>query len=227
MSAWAVLLACGKDQEISSGVDISFLALGSRPVLARSIQTLEKNPMIDGVVLVVKKDRIDNALHTVRSFGCRKVSAIVAGGTVRLTNLKSAIDRIPDDATTVLVHEATRPFVSDAVITDTVKAAKRYGAAVAAVRSPDSVKLAEKGQKVTKTLDRSTVWQVQTPQAFKVDVFKKMLGNSGKLVDDESILLERARQEIHLVISSTGNIKIRTSEDLEMASAILSVARQS
>jgi 2-C-methyl-D-erythritol 4-phosphate cytidylyltransferase len=227
MSAWAVLLACGKDQEISSGVDISFLALGSRPVLARSIQTLEKNPLIEGVVLVVKKDRIDNALHVVRSFGCRKVSAIVAGGSGRLTNLKNAFERVPDEISTVLIHEAARPFVADEVISDTVKAAKRYGAAVAAVRSSDAVKLAEKGKKVTKTLDRNTVWQVQTPQAFKVEVFKKMLRNSGKLVDDESILLERARQDIHLVDSSASNLKIRTSKDLEVASAILSVARKS
>jgi 2-C-methyl-D-erythritol 4-phosphate cytidylyltransferase len=226
MSAWAILLACGKDQEIASGVDISFLALGSRPVLARSVQTLEKNPLIAGVVIVVKKDRIDSALHIVRSFGCRKVSAIVAGSSVRLTNLKNAFERIPEEATAVLVHEATRPFVTDAVITDTVKAGKRYGAAVAAVRSHDSVKLAEKGQKAAKTLDRNSVWLVQTPQVFKPDVFKKMLAGSGKLVDDESALLERTRQEIHLVVGLSGNMKIRTSEDLAVASAILSVARQ-
>lgn len=226
MSAWAIVLACGKDQEIGSGIDVSFLALGSRPVVARSIQTLEQNPLIEGIVLVVRKERVDSALHTIRSFGCRKISAIVAGGPMRLTNLKSALERIPDDAVAVLIHEAARPFLTDDVITGTIKAGKRYGAAVAAVKSCDAVKLAEKGQKVTKSLDRNTVWLVQSPQVYKIDVFKKMLKGASRLLDDDSELLAKGKQAVHLVAGSLGNMKIRTPEDLAVASAILSVARR-
>jgi 2-C-methyl-D-erythritol 4-phosphate cytidylyltransferase len=226
MSAWAIVLACGKDQEIGSGTDVAFLALGSRPVVARSIQTLEQNPLIEGIILVVRKERVDSALHTVRSFGCCKISAIVAGGPIRLTNLKNALERIPDDATAVLIHEAARPFLNDDIITETIKAGKRYGAAVAAVKSADAVKLAESGQKVTKSLDRNTVWLVQSPQVYKIDVFKKMLKGNGKLLDDDSELLAKGKQAVHLVAGSPGNMKIRTPEDLAVASAILSVARR-
>ena len=226
MSAWAIVLACGKDQEIGSGVDVAFLALGSRPVVARSIQTLEQNPLIEGIILVVRKERVDSAMHTVRSFGCRKISAIVAGGPARLTNLKNALERVPDDATAVLIHEATRPFLNDEIITETIKAGKRYGAAIAAVKSADGVKLAEKGQKVTKSLDRNAIWLVQSPQVYKIDIFKKMLKGSGKLIDDDSELLAKGKQEIHLVAGSPGNMKIRTPDDLQVASAILSVARR-
>lgn len=226
MSAWAIVLACGKDQEIGQGVDVSFLALGSRPVVARSIQTLEQNPLIEGIILVVRKERVDSALHTVRSFGCRKISAIVAGGPMRLTNLKNALEKIPEEVSAVLIHEAARPFLNDEIITETIKAGKRYGAAVAAVKSPDAVKLAEKGQKVTKSLDRNNVWLVQSPQVYKIDVFKKMLKGSGKLLDDDSELLAKGKQEIHLVAGSIGNMKIRTPDDLQIASAILSVARR-
>lgn len=217
MSVWAIVLVCGKEQEIAPGVDVGFLAMGSRPVLASSLQTLDQNSLIDGIVLVVKKDRIDSVLQMVRQFGCRKVATLVAGGTQRLANLKKAAEQIPDDALTVLVHEASRPFVSDQLITETVKAGKRYGAAVAAVRSADPVKLTEKGQKVTRTLDRNTIWQVQTPQVFKRDVFEKILKSTSKLVDDESALLEKTRQEIHLVVSSACNMKIRTLKHLEQA----------
>jgi 2-C-methyl-D-erythritol 4-phosphate cytidylyltransferase len=226
MSAWAIVLACGKDQEIGAGIDVAFLTLGSRPIVARSIQTLEQNPLIEGIVLVVRKERVDSALHTVRSFGCRKIAAIVAGGSVRLTNLKNALEKVPEEATAVLIHEASRPFVTDAVVAEVIKAGKRYGAAVAAVKSPDAVKLAEKGQKVTKSMDRNTIWLVQSPQVYKMDVLKKMLKNPGKLIDDESELLAKGKQEIHLVVGSTGNMKIRNPDDLQVASAILSVARQ-
>lgn len=226
MSTWAIVLACGKDQEIGQGIDVSFLALGSRPVVARSIQTLEQNPLIEGIILVVRKERVDSALHTVRSFGCRKISAIVAGGPMRLTNLKNALEKIPEEVSAVLIHEAARPFLNDEIITETIKAGKRYGAAVAAVKSPDAVKLAEKGQKVTKSLDRNSVWLVQSPQVYKIDVFKKMLKGSGKLLDDDSELLAKGKQEIHLVAGLIGNMKIRTPDDLQIASAILSVARR-
>jgi len=226
MSAWAIVLACGKDQEIGPSVDVAFLALGSRPVVARSIQTLEQNPLIEGIVLVVRKERVDSALHTVRSFGCRKISAIVAGGPVRLTNLKNALEKLPEETSVVLIHEAARPFLNDEIITETIKAGKRYGAAIAAVKSSEAVKLAEKGQKVTKSLDRNSVWLVQSPQVYKIDVFQKMLKSSGKLLDDDSELLAKGKQEIHLVAGSTGNMKIRTPDDLAVASAILSVARR-
>lgn len=220
MSAWVIVLACGKEQEIAPGVEVAFLALGNRPVLAHSLQTLEENSLIEGIILVVKKERVDSALSMIRQFGCRKVTALVAGSTRRQANLKKAYEQIPEEASAILVHEASRPFVNDDVVTETVKAGRRYGAAVAAVKSVDPVKLAEKGQKLTKTLDRSTIWLAQSPQAFKRSVFEKVLKGSAKLTDDESALLEKTRQEIHLVVSSPANMKIRTGDDLEAAGAL-------
>lgn len=222
MSAWTIVLACGKDQEIAPGVDAAFLALGNRPVLAHALQALEQNALIDGIVLVVKKEKIDSALLMIRQFGCRKVQAVVAGTLQRLANLKKAHEQVPEDASTVMVHEASRPFVSDTVITETVKAGKRYGAAVAAVKSTEPVKFAEKGQRLSKTMDRSTIWLAQSPQVFKRDVFEKMLKGGGKLVDDESALLEKTRQIIHLVVSTPNNMKIRTTEDFERAGLMVS-----
>lgn len=221
MSTWAIVLACGKEQEIAPKVDVAFLALGDLPVLGHSLHTLQENDLIDGIILVVGKQRVDNALQVVRACGLRKVKSLVAGRGLRLSNLKKAFDQLPDSATSVLVHEVSRPFVSDDLITETVKAAKRYGAAVAAVRSPDAVKLAEKGQKISKMIDRSTVWLAQTPQAYKRDVMEKMIKGGTKVLDDESALLEKARQEIHLVVSSEANMKIRTAEDLERAGALI------
>jgi 2-C-methyl-D-erythritol 4-phosphate cytidylyltransferase len=223
MSAWAIVLACGKEQEITSGVDVGFLALGDRPVLAHSLLTLQQCELIEGIILVIKKPRVDNALQVVRSYGLNKVKSLVAGTSSRINNLKKAYEQLPDDVSAVLVHAANYPFVELDVVNETVKAGKRYGAAVAALRSPHAVKIAEKGQKVTKSLDRNTIWTVQTPQAFKRDVFEKMLKSGIKLVDDESALLEKTRQQIHLVVSSEANMSIGNARDLERASAFVNV----
>ncbi len=140
MSAWAIVLACGKEQEITAGVDVSFLALGDRPMLAHSVQTLQQNELIEGIILVVRKQRVDNALNIVRAYGLKKVQSLVAGTGNRHGNLKKACDQLPDGASAVLVHSGSRPFVEADVITEVIKAGKRYGAAVAAVRSTDAVK---------------------------------------------------------------------------------------
>jgi len=223
MSAWAIVLACGKEQEITAGVDVGFLALADRPVLAYSLQTLQGCELVEGIILVIKKQRIDNALQSVRAYGLQKITNIVAGTASRIGNLKKAYEQLPDSASAVLVHTASRPFVELDVVTETIKAGKRYGAAVAAMRSADAVKLAETGQKVSRSLDRNTVWQVQSPQVFKRDVFEKMLKSGSKLVDDESALLEKTRQKIHLVVSSEQNMNIRTAKDLERAGALVSL----
>ncbi|MBI9020456.1 MAG: 2-C-methyl-D-erythritol 4-phosphate cytidylyltransferase [Verrucomicrobia bacterium] len=220
MSAWAVVLACGKDYEIGPGIDVAFLTIGPRPVLAYSLQTLQQNDLVDGIILIVKKERIDNALQVVRSYGLRKVKSIVAGTSQRMGNLKKAYEQLPDDATVIMIHDAARPFVDGDVVTEAIKAGKRYGASVAAVRSPEAVKLAEKGQKVTRSLDRNTIWLAQSPQVFKREVFEKILKSSAKMGDDESALLEKSRQEIHLVVSGANNMKIRTVKDIETAGAL-------
>ena len=222
MSVWAIVLGCGREQEIAPDVDVAFLGLGDRPVLAHSLHSLQDSSEVDGIILVVKKKRVDNALQLLRTYGIKKCKSLVAGSGTRLSNLKKAAGQLPEDATAVLVHEAGRPFVSGGVIAETVKAGKRYGAAVAACRSADAVKFAEKGQKVTKSLDRNTVWLVQTPQVFKRDLFEKMVKSGGKVFDDESALLEKMRQEVHLVVSDPSNISIRTGAALESAVAQLS-----
>ena len=223
MSTWAIVLAVGKDQEIATGADTAFMAMSDRPVLAYSLAKLEACPLVDGIILVISKAKVDVTLKMVRQFGVTKVKSIVGGGAGRLASLKKAMGQLPERANAIMIHEASRPFVSQDVLVETIKAGKRYGAAVAAMKSLDAVKYAEKGQKVSKLLDRGSVWLAQTPQAFKREIFEKMLKSGTKVFDDESALLEGSRQEIHLVVSTAMNMKIRTAKDLEAASAMLSI----
>jgi len=220
-AAWAIVLGCGKEQEISPGVDASFLGLGSMPVLAHSLQTLEQSAAIEGIIVVVRRERVDRMLAMIRSFGCRKVRSIVAGGAQRIANLRKAYEQMSDDANLILVHEAARPFVEEKVIAGVLKTAKRYGCAIAAAQSPDAVKQSAAGQAVAKSLNRSSVWLAQTPQAFKRVVFEKVLKSKMKLIDDESELT--GKQAVRLVSASVTNIKIRTPDDLTLAAALQNV----
>ncbi|WP_372795740.1 2-C-methyl-D-erythritol 4-phosphate cytidylyltransferase [Pontiella sp.] len=223
MSVIAIIIACGKQEEIAPGTEAAFLTLGSGPILSHSLKTLEEASCIDRVIVVVSKERVDAAMQIIRRYGCTKVRGVVIGGASRMSSLRTVFSKMPSDPSVVVIHEASRPFLSKKILAETVKGAKRYGSSIAAHKVEDSVKIAPKGMRVGETLDRNTVWTAQTPQAFKINVIKSIVEtrNKGvKLIDDESALVT-APAETHLVEAGWTNMKIRSRHDLEIAAALL------
>jgi len=219
MNALAIVVACGKEEEVRPGTEAAFLSLGNRPVVSHSLDVFQRLDEIDGIVVVVGKDRTDSMLQLIRRFGYSKICGIVTGSPSRLLSLRTVCSKLPDLASVVLVHEASRPFLSGSVVAEVVKSAKRNGCAVAGHRLPDAVKLATKG-KVDSTLPRQAVWTAGTPQAFKREVFEKLLDPKGKgsakLVDDESEIV-RKPAVVRMVESGAFNLKIRSVDDLGLA----------
>ncbi len=223
MNTLGIIVACGKDEEITTGTDAAFLNLGNTPMLAHTLRIFQGSDAIDGIIIAVGKERIDATMHIVRRFGVSKVCGIVVGGATRLSTLRTVFAKMPESASVMVIHEASRPFVSKSVLEETVKAAKRYGCAIAAHRIPDATKLAPKGMKVSKTIERNTVWVAQTPQAFKFEVLKKVVDTKVKgvkIVDDESEFV-RKPAETHMVEAGENNLKIRSKHDLSVATALL------
>ena len=221
MNVLAVVIACGKEEELDSGAEVGFLTLGDMPVLAHSMKTLQGTPSVDGVILAVSKARVDAALHLIRRYGFSKIKGVVVGGTSRASTLKTVFNKIPNSPSVILLHEASRPFTTKAVFDNAVKSAKRYGCAIAAHRLLDAVKTAPKGLKAAATLERGTAWRAETPQVFKIDLLEKIIKNKTlKIIDDESEFI-RKPAEVHMVESGPLNLKIRNSVDLAIASAYI------
>lgn len=223
MSVLAIVIACGKEEEIAPGTEAAFLPLGSGPILSHSLKTLEHAGCIDSIVVVVSKERVESTIHAIKRFGCTKVRGVVVGGVNRMSSLRTVFSKIQTDPGVVVIHEASRPFLTRNVLDETVKRAKRYGCSIAAHKIEDAAKYAPKGNRVVETLDRNTIWSAQTPQAFKIAVIKELIStkNKGmKLIDDESSLITSSA-ETHLVEAGFENMKIRTRHDLEVAEALL------
>lgn len=222
MNTLAIIIACGKEEEIASGTETAFLSLGSRPVLMHSLKIFQDSASVDGIIVVVSKERAEATLQIVKRYGCNKVCGIVVGGVNRLSSLRTVFAKMPEPASNIILHEASRPFVTHAVITETVKAAKRYGCAIAAHKLPDSIKVAVKGLKPETTLDRNAAWAAQTPQVFRSEVLEKIIDPKNKnlkIIDDESQFVTKP-SEVHLVEAGDKNIKIRSAADLAVATAI-------
>jgi 2-C-methyl-D-erythritol 4-phosphate cytidylyltransferase len=209
-------------------VDKAFVSLGPRPVLAYSLMAFEECLDIDGVILVLRKERMKAGRSVVDMFGCSKVKEVVAGGPMRQVSVQNGLDALPDDAKIVAVHDGARPCVTPELISETIKSAKRYGSGVAAVRIADTVKHVERGLTVTRTVDRSKLWAVQTPQTFKVSLLKRafeLVDEKNATVTDEASAVELTSQKVRLVQASVSNVKITTPDDLAMATTLLNLHR--
>ncbi len=223
MNTLVIVVACGKEEEIAPGTETAFLTLGNGPVLSHSLQVYQKSDAVDGIIVAVSKDRVDSTLQIIKCFGCTKVCGVVVGGVNRLSTLRTVFAKLPEPVATVIIQEASRPLVSLKTIAEAVKAAKRYGCAIAAHKLPDAVKVAAKGLKPDKTLERNTAWAAQTPQVFRAEVLEKIIdikNKKVKLIDDESEWI-RKPAEVHMVEAGYRNMKIRSRDDLEVATAIL------
>jgi 2-C-methyl-D-erythritol 4-phosphate cytidylyltransferase len=220
----AIIVAAGKSERMGKDMDKAFLHLATRPVLAYSMQAFEACPEIDEVVVVVRRDRIDSARGMAKVFGCSKVRKVVAGGTMRQDSVANGLAELADESTIVAIHDGARPCVTPQLISETVKLAKRHGAAVAGTRMTDTVKLVEKGVTVSKTLDRTKIWTVQTPQTFNVSLLRdayESLRKKGLVVTDDSAVVELHGHEVYLVPTTVPNIKITTVEDLPVVAVLL------
>ena len=221
---YAIIVAAGQSSRMKVKVDKAFVPLGSKPVLAYSMIAYEECPEIDGIIVVVKKDRIDSTKAMAKMFGCSKLETVVTGGSKRQLSVARGIEKLPRDVSIVAVHDGARPLITPELISASIKAAKRYGSGVAGCRMTDTIKFVESGLKVTSTLDRNKVWAVQTPQTFKVKVLKEAyeyIDKNNLTVTDEASALEVAGLDVHLVESETSNMKITTLDDLTIAAALL------
>jgi 2-C-methyl-D-erythritol 4-phosphate cytidylyltransferase len=220
---YGVVVAAGKSERMGAKVDKAFLSLGTRPVLAYSLLAFEKCHDIEGIILVCRKDRMESARAMASLFGISKLKRVVAGGSKRQVSVGNGLAVLGDEVDIVAVHDGARPCITPELISDTIKSAKRYGSGVAAVKVTDTVKHVESGLTVSKTVDRSKLWAVQTPQTFKRELLEKAFDKIKKkksTVTDEASAVELV-SKVHLVNAPVSNIKITTADDLALAAALL------
>ena len=224
----AIIVAAGKSERMGAGTDKAFLNLGPKPVLAWSLLAFERCTDVDQIVVVVRKDQIVATKALVRMFGISKIRAVVAGGVKRQDSVMNGLKEVDSDTRIVVIHDGARPCVKPETIAETVKEtvkiAKRTGAAVVGCHIWDTVKFVEKGTTVTRTEDRSKLWAVQTPQAFSASLIRRAYAEVAKRkaeVTDDASAVELIGEPVKIVESNVPNLKITTVEDLRVAAAVV------
>lgn len=215
----AILLAAGNS--VRMGQDKLSAMLGDRPVLAHTLGVFEACGAIDALVLVTRPQDRERHKTLCERYGIKKLIAVCDGGATRQQSAKSGLAAVPANCTLLVIHDGARPLLSEDVLLRVLRDAAEYGAATAAVPVKDTVKTAIADGFVGSTPPRSTLQLVQTPQAFRTDLYRKALAAATEEYTDDCQLLEACGQPVRLTMGSYSNIKITTPEDLRIAGALL------
>jgi len=218
----AIIVAGGRGVRFGGAQPKQFSLLAGRPILQHSVEAfLNSNVISDVIVALPDELAADPPAYLQSSF---KPLQVVAGGARRQDSVARAFARVPGDAEIVVIHDAARPLVSDAVIQRTIDAAASGGAAIAALRAHDTVKRAGTDGVITATLPREEIFLAQTPQAFRVSVLRDALAMADDATD-EAALAERAGHHVRVVDGDPRNLKVTTVDDLAMAERLVSGGR--
>ena len=224
-NAKAIVLAAGQGKRMGSAVPKQFLELDGKPLLYYSLECFEQSDLISEIILVTGKDAIPFCWRMVEKYGFQKVKYVVPGGKERYDSVYEGL-KACEDCDIVFIHDGARPFPDGKMLERTMEAADKYGACVAAVPTKDTMKVGNAEGIVERTLDRKTLWNVQTPQVFRYDLIcqahREIRKGSMEGVTDDSMIVETLGIcPVKLVMGSYDNIKVTTPEDLVIAENIL------
>ena len=222
----AIIVGAGRGERMGANTDKAFLSLGPRPLVAYSMMAFEACTEIRQIVLVVRRDRIEAAKNMAQMFGISKLRTVVAGGAHRQDSVRKGLAELPPETRYVTIHDAARPLVTPALISETVRCAHKHGSGVAGRRMVDTVKLVEKAPVVSRTVDRDQLWTVQTPQTFRLDLLRQAyarLAETGAVVTDDAAALEQIGVPVRLVEWAPVNLKVTIAEDLAVAATLLRI----
>ncbi len=210
----AIIVAAGRGKRLGSSLPKQFLKVRGRTILEMSVEAFEQNKYVDEIFVAANADYCELTEKLCRGFS--KLKKIVAGGAERQDSVRAALDCLRGENGIVLVHDAARPFVSEAVINAVIEGTADFGAAIPTVPAKDTIRQVDGTG--SRTLQRETLARVQTPQGFRISLLKHAFEKAqaeGFLGTDDASLVERMGINISMVQGENANRKITTREDLE------------
>lgn len=220
----AILVAAGKGTRMGPGVDKLFLEVAGRPVLAHTWQRFNDAKCIDDLVIVVRDGMQSAFTEIATQFRFTKPFQLVPGGVERQDSVWHGLEALPASTEIVAIQDAARPCTSEQLIADTIAAAREMGAAVAGQPVTDTIKESADGRVISRNVDRSKLWSMQTPQTFRVEVIRRAFAEMrrcGLAVTDDTAACELIGQPVRLIASATANPKVTVPADLPVLEAIL------
>ncbi len=220
----AIVLAAGRSTRMGGSENKQFLQLLGKPLLYYSLAAFEKASSVSGIVVVRRPDYAKPAEEIVATHGFKKVVAFADGGEERQNSVWNGLNACPAGTRIVAVHDGARPLVTPELIEATIQCARVHGTGIASTKVVDTVKEADEQKRVLRTVDRTSLWSVQTPQTAQFELLRDGYAKVFALqmvVTDEAAAVKTLGHEVHLVEWPYLNFKITHPPDLIVAEALL------
>lgn len=220
----AVIVAAGKGTRMGPDRDKLFLELAGRPVIAHTWSRFDSARCIDEIILVVRDGMVSAFEEMAATLQLKKPFRLVIGGKERQDSVWNGLSALSAGTEIVAIQDGARPCTDEALIEATVQAAKEMGAAVAAQPVLDTIKESTDGVHISRNIDRSKLWSMQTPQTFRVEVIRRAflaMREKGLAVTDDTAACELIGQPVKLVTLPKPNPKVTLPADLAYVEMLL------
>jgi 2-C-methyl-D-erythritol 4-phosphate cytidylyltransferase len=220
-ATWAVLVAAGAGERLGLDRPKAFAALGGRPLLAESLDRLDRCPWVDAIVVAAPAGWEEPAILLSEELAASKVVSCVTGGATRAESVRTALVDVGHEALVVLVHDAARPGLSDELVERVLgPLSEGYDGVVPALPVPDTLKRVD-GQLVVETVTREGLVGAQTPQAFLAPALRAAYAGDLTGATDCAYLVERNGGRVAVVDGDPRLLKVTTQEDLRLVESWL------
>jgi 2-C-methyl-D-erythritol 4-phosphate cytidylyltransferase len=216
-----LLVAAGTGERLGLDRPKAFAELRGRPLLAESLERLDASPWVDAVVVAAPPGWEEPVILLAEELAASKVVSCVTGGATRVESVGAALADVGEEAVVVLVHDAARPLLDDAVVERVLgPLAEGFDGVVPALPISDTVKRVERGV-VAETLARDDLVRAQTPQAFLAQALRRAFESDLGGATDCASLVERAGGRVAAVEGDPRLVKVTTPSDLRLVEALL------
>ncbi|MSP40659.1 MAG: 2-C-methyl-D-erythritol 4-phosphate cytidylyltransferase [Deltaproteobacteria bacterium] len=232
MHVTAIVVAAGAGRRIGGEVSKMYLPIAGRPLVLRTLDRMLSARSVERVVWVAGAKEVAHCQALLRGDAALRDRPIVLqeGGATRQQSAKRGLGKLAADTDIVIIHDGARPFVSADLIDRCVSAAAEKGAVVVGLPTHDTIKVAGSDRRIQTTPERSSLWEVQTPQVFQREIITEaheQAARDGVEATDDAMVVERFGRPVYILDGERTNIKITLPEDIWLAEAMLRDGRVS
>lgn len=230
----ALIIAGGKGHRMQQEIPKQFLNVNDKPVIIYTLEAFQKHPNIDAIEVVCLDGWHDILWAYAKQFGISKLEWVISGGDTAQESIRNGVFELrevcsPEDI--VVIHDGIRPLVEDFVLSDVLIQCKKYGNAVTSLPYNEQIFVTEDGETTTQYVPRDTLRRVSTPQAYKYEkllwAYEKAFAESIGIQASTyaNTLMVELGERLHFAAGSDRNIKLTTTEDIDIFMALLHTKR--
>ena len=227
MNVWTIIVAAGQGRRFATALPKQFLDLAGQPLLVHSMSVLLGHGAVEGAIVALPRGFVrfmNEEILPVARF--EKPVKLIVGGQERADSVRRALAVLPARVSHVMIHDGVRPLIDDALLDRLLEGVLRYGAVIPGIPVVDTLKEISTNRRVIRTLDRSRIVAIQTPQVFRRELIENAYRKAGRWASrytDCAGIVEHFGQTVHVVSGDRDNLKVTTPRDLFWASQLMTL----